>query len=422
MTSRVPRGSFLPNALVFSALLAASPGAWADEPTEKAAEPAPAPAAATDGAAAAVPVDAAPLVLPGTADPDDAPLPLEDPIPPVSAVPYRPFNIGLLYPMSINVGAPESFTHLDLALLFGRVGYLGGLQMGPIGYIGYAMRGVQLGLVHVVDGPAEGLQIDGFFAISRGDLFGAQIVGALGWSSANVHGAAIAGLGSQVYGDVDGLLAAGLLTVARGEVRGVEIAGGVNIGRVDGLQLGLINISAEIHGVQIGVINVARRLKGVQIGVLNVTDKLEGESLGVIPLPRRGGIHPMAWGSNTIFANLGLKFASAHTYSLLSGGLHNRPLPDGKRQAAFAAGFTMGAALPLVEGFKFAADLGAYRLFADGGLLARHDELYKLRLLFSFVIAPRLVPFIGGGVAMAVQGADSVRYSFLPEGTAGIEL
>jgi len=235
-------------------------------------------------------------------------------------------------------------------------------------------------------------------------------------------GVSMAGMATQAYGDVDGLLFAGGVTVARGHVRGVELAGGVNIGRVDGLQLGLVNVSAEIHGMQIGVINVARRLKGVQIGVLNVTDKLEGESLGVVPIPRRGGIHPVIWGSNTVFANLGIKFAAAYSYSILSVGLHNRPSSDGKRKAAYAAGFTLGARLPISDGIFVAGDLGGYRLFPDGSPWVPHDEVYKARVMLSFEIVKRLVPFVGGGVAMAVQGSDSLHYTFMPEGTAGIEL
>ena len=74
------------------------------------------------------------------------------------------------------------------------------------------------------------------------------------------------------------------------------------------------------------------------------------------------------------------------------------------------------------EGFAVAGDLGGNRLFAEGVPLTTHDELYKARVLFSFEIAKRLVPFVGGGVAMAVQGSDTLRFSILPEGTAGIEL
>lgn len=351
-----------------------------------------------------------------------APAPAEEPAPSPSAVPYRPFNLGFMYPLSLNVGAPDCFTHIDISVMLGRVGYLGGVQIGPVGWVAYNMRGAQIGAAHVTEGNAEGLQIDGVFTIDRGDLSGVQLVGVLGWTNGRVHGASIAGVASQTYGDVDGLLAAGLLSVARGKVRGVEFAGAVNIGRVDGLQLGIINISAEVHGLQLGIINVARKIKGLQVGVLNITDKLEGESLGIIPIPRRGGVHPVVWGSNSLFANIGLKFASNYAYSILGAALHNRPLDNGKRQAAFGAGLTMGARLPLTEGIAAAADIGGYRLFADGGPLETHDELYKARLLLSFEIAKRLVPFIGGGVAMAVQGVDPIRFTFMPEGTAGIEL
>ncbi|MDC0745080.1 LA_2272 family surface repeat-containing protein [Polyangium mundeleinium] len=385
--------------------------------------------AAADEPASASAAAPAPVAIPA---PAPAPLPDPEYPPPVVAsepkapspatVRYQPVNVGFMYPIATNAGAPDIFTHLDLALVLGRIGYLGGLQIGPVGWVGYDMRGAQIGLAHVVEGRAEGLELDGLFSIARGDFAGAQIAGLMGWTSGRMTGLALAGMASYVYADVDGVLLGGLVSVARGKVRGLQMAGGTNIGRVDGLQLGIVNVSAEVRGVQIGLINVARRIKGVQVGVLNITDKLEGESLGLLPIPRRGGVHPVVWGSNSIFANLGVKFASAYAYSILGIGLHNRPLPDGKRQAAFTAGLTLGARVPITEGFAVAGDLAGNRLFADGVPLTTHDELYKARVLVSFEIAKRLVPFVGGGVAMAVQGSDSLRFSFLPEGTAGIEL
>lgn len=384
---------------------------------------APAAASAADPEPAPVAIPApAPAPIPDPEYPPPVVVPDDPPPPSPSSVPYRPVNFGFMYPIATNVGAPDIFTHLDIALVLGRIGYLGGLQIGPVGWVGYDMRGAQIGLAHVVDGRAEGLEIDGIFSIARGDFTGAQVAGLMGWTGGRMTGLALAGMASHASGDVDGVLAGGLVSVARGRVRGLQIAGGTNIGRVDGLQIGVVNVSAEVRGVQIGIVNVARRIEGVQIGVLNVTDKLEGESLGLVPIPRRGGVHPLVWGSNSIFANVGVKFASAYAYSILGIGLHNRPTPEGRRQAAFTAGLTLGARVPIAEGFAVAGDLGANRLFAEGVPLTTHDELYKARVLLSFEIAKRLVPFVGGGVAMAVQGADSLRFTVLPEGTAGIEL
>ncbi|MEJ7733162.1 MAG: hypothetical protein WKG00_28695, partial [Polyangiaceae bacterium] len=231
-----------------------------------------------------------------------------------------------------------------------------------------------------------------------------------------------------VYGDLQGVQAAMVVNVARQSLEGVQVGGAVNIGRVDGLQLGAINVSQELHGVQIGILNVARRIDGLQIGVINVTDQLDGESLGIIPLPRRGGIHLAAWGSNSLFGNIGLKFASVHAYSLLSVALHSVPrAPDsegGPRQPIFGAGLTLGARFPLpMPGFAIAADIGGHRLFRERiAFVGGHDEIYKTRILLSYSMAPRLTPFVGGGAYVSLHGQDTLHTTYGPELDVGIEL
>jgi hypothetical protein len=417
------------------------------------ASPRPA-AAAPDDASASAPVSAPEPVSAPVPVPAPAPVPAADPpepppVVPPSAVtvvtpdgplrsveappdasdgvepPYFPVNLGVLHPMAMNAAVPELWTNLDLALLLGRVGFVDGLQLAPVGWIEHDLRGAELGLAGIVEGRTTGAQIDGVFAVAQGPLEGVQIAGALAWASDRVRGISLAGVSNQVYGDVTGALVAGVVSVARKEVRGLQLAA-VNVGHVEGLQLGLINVSAEVHGLQIGLINVARRIDGLQIGVLNVTDKLEGESLGVVPLPRRGGVHPVIWGSNSLMGNAGLKFASVYAYSILSAALHNRPkdpvAPDGQREAVVAAGLTLGARVPVLPGLGVAADVGGYRLFAGDKPLAGHDELYKLRVLLSFAIVPRLVPFAGGGMTVAVRGAQSPSVQLGPELCAGLEL
>jgi hypothetical protein len=172
---------------------------------------------------------------------------------------------------------------------------------------------------------------------------------------------------------------------------------------------------------------VARNFKGLQIGAINITDNLDGESLGIAPLPRRGGIHAMAWASNSLYGNLGVKFASRYAYSILSGALHSvaREGADAStRQIVYAGGLTLGATVPLpLDGFAISGDLGGYRLFRDEATFSGHDELYKLRFMVSYPIAPRLTPFIGGGVNLALRGEDSVDTAdFGGEFCVGLEL
>jgi len=410
------------------------------------------PAAAQQPAAASAPQDPVVVVAPpptatgpeargaGTAVvvaplPVDAPPPPDAPPPAADDLiipPYAPINLSFIHPLATNPDTPHLWTHLDLAVLVGRVGFVDGLQIGLGTWTGYQLRGVQIGLATVVSGRAYGAQIAGAFNYMGGPLRGLQFGGVLGLADESIAGAQVAGIGNQIFGDLDGVQIAGVVNIARRLVTGVQVAGAVNVGRVDGVQIGPINVSQEQRGLQMGVINVARRITGLQIGVINITDELDGKSLGVIPLPRRGGIHPTFWLSSSLIGNAGVKLTSRHAYTILSGSIHGEEAPGGGLESLVAAGLTMGARLPFEhEGITTSADLGAFRAFRGEFTLSGRDEIYKIRALVAYSIVPRMSPYLGVGLHAKVRGGEDegegegegeVSVRFGPEIVAGLEL
>lgn len=362
---------------------------------------------------------------PAHAQPRPAPLD-EDRPPPPAHPPYFPLNAGLLYPLAINVGRPELQTNFDLELIMGHVGFVDGLQLGPVGWVGFALRGVQVGAIGVAERRVWGAQIDGVFGYADGPVTGLQLTGLMGWATKTLEGVQLAAVANQTYGDLAGLQLAGVTSIARKDLSGVQLAGAVNVGRVQGFQLAPINVSQRVEGLQIGVLNVARRIDGVQIGVINITDDLQGESLGIAPIPRRGGVHPVLWGSSSVYGNAGVKFASRWAYSILSAALHSAPKPDApdEREVAFGGALTMGARFSLGEGFGVASDVGAYRFFRDEVTFAGHDEMFKLRLIASYEIARRMSLFVGAGIQLTVRDdkTDKAQFSSGPDLSVGVEL
>ena len=373
--------------------------------------------------------------------------------------PYFPLNFSFLYPMSTNAAAPDLWTHLDIAILFGRVGFLDGLQVGAAGWTVHDMRGVQIGFGSIVGGSTSGAQVGAGFTFAHGPVQGLQLSGIFGWADDDIEGVQVSGVANQTSGNIDGVQAAVGLNVARGQITGVQVAGVVNqadqniegvqatagfnvalrqvtgvqaaglmnIGRVEGIQIGAVNVTQKMRGLQVGVFNVARNFKGLQIGIVNVTDDLDGESLAIIPLPRRGGIHAMAWASNSLYGNVGVKFASRYAYSILSGALHSVERAEGAegspREIVYGGGLTMGATIPLpLDGLRLSSDIGGYRLFRDEPVLSQHDEIYKLRLMVSYQIARRLTPFAGGGANLTIRGKDPVDAGVGGELCVGLEL
>jgi hypothetical protein len=329
-------------------------------------------------------------------------------------------NLSFIYPLAINVGRPDIRTNLDIALIVSHVGEIDGAQTGLITYTVFDVDGVQASVAALTGGRMRGIQVGGTFAYAGGGVFGAQAAGIFGWSTKEVRGLQFAGVAAQSYEDIEGIQLSGGINIARKQVTGAQIAGGINIGRVRGLQLGLINVSAEVDGAQVGLINVAKKVDGMQVGLINVTASLAGESLGVANILKPGRIHLALWGSNSLFGNAGLKFASKYAYSILSAAIHNL---DGT--VAAGAGLTLGLHLPLnlyLPGLSMSGDLGAYRLFPSGFNFDGHAEVYKTRLIASYELAHRLTLFVGGGAFVSVIGDENEKTSFGPEISGGLEL
>ena len=95
------------------------------------------------------------------------------------------------------------------------------------------------GLGNVVGGMSKGVQIGGFFNVDQGSFDGVQISGVFNSVSEAFHGVQVSLLVNRT----------------RGNFKGVQIAGLLNYTpEVDGLQLGLINVSRRvIHGTPIGI-------------------------------------------------------------------------------------------------------------------------------------------------------------------------
>lgn len=371
--------------------------------------------------------DPAPPAAPSPSDADPAlDLRARAVPPPRAPAPYFPVSLALLHPISTNVAFPELQTNVAIGIALSRVGSVDGAQLGLVNSIIHDLHGLQLGAVSLIDGDADGAQLGGVFAFTDGPLQGVQLAGLLSWSGSSLSGLQLAGAVNQARNHVRGVQVAGGVNLTYGDVEGVQI-GAVNIGKVRGVQLGLINVSADTEGTQIGVINVARRSSGLQVGVINITDNLEGESLGIASVPRMGGVHLVLWGSNSLAANFGVKFASKFTYSILSAAVHR----DDK-STAVGAGLTLGIRFPFlssfIDGCTLGSDFGGYRLFREPGLNTRHDEIYKARAVVAYEIARHFSLFAGGGAHLTYrddrdeQGHPSQRLRFGPEFFAGLEL
>jgi hypothetical protein len=320
-------------------------------------------------------------------------------------------HFSLFHPIATNRDAPEATVNVSLNVIYGRVGGLDGVQLGPI---------------NVVAGDAKGAQFALGWNWSRGTTSGFQ--GALmGFNYAG--------------GKADAWQFAPVFNYAGGALSGVQASLGANVagGEVRGAQLAGVNVAGDVRGLQAGLVNVGGRVKGVQLGLINVADDVEGAPIGLISVTKTGGVHPVVWASSTTFGNAGVKFATRYTYTMASAAYHR---DDGREFVG--GGATLGAQIPF-DRTRFSFDLQYLFLYDPGPCssagpvpcggddFVRQRHLGKARLSAGYRLQPHLGFFLGFGATLEVrrklewaleQGGvreDETRARVRPEFFGGLE-
>ncbi|WP_394833752.1 hypothetical protein LVJ94_45330 [Pendulispora rubella] len=312
------------------------------------------------------------------------------PAPPPEKRPWHPAVVSLVYPVATNMGKPNVLTHFALDALYGHIGELDGLQVSGLG--------------GMVEGPMHGLQIGGLGTMAGGDVDGLQI----------------GGLGTLGKGAVNGLQIAGLAASAKEGVHGMQIAGIVGIanGGVDGLQIAPVSIAGDVHGMQLGVVNVGGKVKGTQIGVVNIADDVDGIQWGVFNYAKTSRFGAVAWASNHGFANVGIKYITKYTYTVVRGVFANERSTD-----FMGPGFNIGVHVPAFNPFYVDVDLGTAWMFKSGSGKAEGYDDHQARLLIGADLGGHFSLFGGGGLSVQVErkGEKNEVY-FAPVFSGGIQV
>ena len=341
-----------------------------------------------------------------------APAPL--PAPPAATSPQAPAaphaaapepahwlgNASLFFPLATNADEPELHTHFDFNLLYGHIGELNGLEVGT---------------VSVVNGNASGLQAALLTNLVAERVSAGQLIFAFN-SGRSLEGAQLAPV-NRTQGAMQGL-----------QVGALNLAGSLS----KGVQIAAVNEAGDFEGMQIGLVNVGKRVHGMQLGLLNIADDVDGVPIGLISVSRAGGVHPMVWTSDTTFVNVGVKFGTRFTYTMLSGAAHS--VDD---YGLYGGGLTIGGSIPLARRVGADLDLQALHLFANTaccrdrftGAVARRDDqsLAKVRASLRLQWQEHLSFFAGigvtGKVTYPLRGDDTeVKLTLLPELFGGVQL
>jgi hypothetical protein len=338
----------------------------------------------------------APAPTPAPAPAPSAAAPTPAPPPPVHWL----GNASFFYPLATNVNQPELETNFDFNLLYGHIGRLNGLELGT---------------VSTVSGDAQGLQASVLTNLVGGRVSAGQ------FSLAYNRGRSLEGVQLALVNRADESMQ-GL------QLGGMNMAGTLS----KGVQLSALNFSGDFEGLQVGLVNIGKHVRGMQVGLINIADDMDGVPIGLVSVSREGGVHPVVWSTNTTYGNVGIKFATRYTYTMLSGAVHGEA-----EYTLYGGGLTIGGSIPIAKRINGDVDVQGLHLFANtnccrdkftGAIARAHDQsLGKVRVSIRFELLPHLSLFAGSGITGRVtyplRGGDTeVRFTPVPEFFGGIQL
>ncbi|HEY0272385.1 MAG TPA: STN and carboxypeptidase regulatory-like domain-containing protein [Chitinophaga sp.] len=217
---------------------------------------------------------------------------------------------------------------VQVAGLFNVVGgHVKGLQLAGIYNQALdTVQGVQIGgIANVVKDEASGVQIGGIASVVQGHFKGVQLNGIGGFDRKSFSGVSASGIVNLTLRYANGLQMAGIMNIVKDSTRGMQLAGIGNQTRT------------RLQGVQMAaVFNYARRLQGLQVGLVNVADTSEGLSLGIVNYIHKGYHKLSVYATELMPLNVAFQSGTRGFYTVVSAGI------DRGASKAFSTGFGIG--------------------------------------------------------------------------------
>lgn len=340
-------------------------------------------------------------------------------------VPVHPANLSLFYPIGTNQD-PTILTYFRLNLMYGRVGYIKGVDIGTIvnrtdqdlkgiqltgvySQTGHDFRGGMLtGGISYVGGSGCGVQVSGLVNFNRGWFRGVQYATFFNFVQEEFVGVQLASLFNLGNGDTRYVQFASFANVAGGNFRGLQLAAGVNYVNdvMHGFQVAFTNFAVEFEGAQIGALNFAGKGRGTMIGIINHSRELDGVPVGAINWDKTNGNADWSiYGTNMALINTGLRTTVKRWVATLAVGLNDI---DQERDDTLFLSWYYGYMIPLGDSEKWwiTPELGYVHVMPQS---SEPNEINNLHFMLQALVTGEVRV---SGVARVFAGAGvSVRFS-----------
>jgi hypothetical protein len=267
------------------------------------------------------------------------------------------------YSLNLYGGYSMGTDKLEFAGLFNIVrGDVNGAQFaGVFNAVGGKVKLIQMaGLINMARDSVNAVQLAGLVNMNWNSAQKLSMAGLLNLTHKDSRGIHLAGLGNVTIGKQEGPHVAGLLNFSTKDSHSAQVAGLLNFtaGNMTGAQVsGLLNFSAkQVTGAQVsGLLNYATRVNGTQIGFINVTDSIHGVPVGILSLVRKG-YHKLEISADEIFyTNIAFRTGVRQFYNILTVGA--KPDSFDKDQTYWTFGYGIGTAPRLSRKLSLNVDL-----------------------------------------------------------------
>lgn len=255
-----------------------------------------------------------------------------------------------------------------------------------------------LNLLGGYTGGVRGVEMAGLYNINRMNVHALQMAGLFNTVGGSVKGVQLAGIYNNVFGDLNGLQMSGIHNSVKGSQIGLQISGiynhvqldakGIQIaaiynnvnGSQNGLQIsGIYNAGhQQVRGMQIAGLNYAKELDGLQIGLINITGSPSGYSFGLLNF-KKGGYQKFSVTRNQISdINLAIKTGDNKLYTILMAGKSERT----NEEKLTSFGFGLGKNILLGNRLTYNPEISIQYLYL--GNWDRYNFVYKFDSPFTF--------------------------------------
>jgi hypothetical protein len=289
--------------------------------------------------------------------------------------------------------------------IFNAGTHMHGIQMAGITNINisYPQKLQYITLKEICTDTVDGIQAAGISNINLGHTEGINAAGIINIAH-TIDGVQAAGITNINWGVTNGWSIAGMANLHCDTLNGNAIAGMANISlkNTNGIQIaGLFNYAQyTVNGMQLSsILNTAKVVNGIQLGLINISDSINGLPIGLFSFVRKGYNKLEVFGDDIMYTQLAWRMGMPHFHNIFTAGIDLTSRYDG----LWSLGYGIGSTFLLSPKWQLSTDLIAQQLIQGtfentplvGNLWIGAER--KLTNRFTISIGPSIHTLIGFG-------------------------